>query len=723
MSRMNPRISLAVAQRLLVPLIAALLVAGCAGPAGRTSTLTLPEPLVLSPPPAEATTAPPEKAPRATRFLPSPTPPVAAAPAVDGVLEPRPIFGLEQEDLVAAISIDSLSLPAFINEIYGNILRLTFQIDPELAGRKDLVTLRAAEAQAPEQLDALARKVLASYGVAIRRDGEMLHFVPEAKAAGPGALPLLTSGRTLPEVPLDHRPVFHLVPLHVVRNTQVMLWLRSAYNDPKLQIFEDAERNAILLLGPPALVRQGVEAAILFDQPAMKGRHSLRIDPAFIDAESLAQMLVDVLNSEGVAASLKPPLGSLHILPLRTINTVLVFAAAPEILAHVRQWAVTLDQPSEGVAHDSFFYYQVQETSAAEMVKSLEGMLGSALQGGGLAGPVPVPALPAGTAAPAAGAAGSARSGARARAADNKNAMASSSGASRRLAVDESRNSIIFYGASEEWRAIRALLQEMDKPPRQVLIEVTVAEITLADSLDLGLEWMLKGVGLGHLSGKVATLSGLGVGSQGLLYTLDNAGDTRLLLNAFATRNLVNILSSPKVMVKSGKEATIDVGTEVPLVVSQSSSSDMTTDGDSSILQEIQYRKTGVLLKVKPVVHSGNRVDLELSQEVSEATANTTSSVNSPSIFSRKINTTLSLEDGGSILIGGLISSSKSKIRNSVPLLGELPLLGPLFRVDSDSDSRTELMVLIVPYVIDNGQRAREVSRELRGRFEGIETP
>jgi len=256
----------------------------------------------------------------------------------------------------------------------------------------------------------------------------------------------------------------------------------------------------------------------------------------------------------------------------------------------------------------------------------------------------------------------------------------------------------------------------MDVPTRMVMIEVTVADINLNDQQELGVEWLLENVGIGSATGVLSILEGT-TGANGLTYTLDNAGQTHAVLNAFASKSQVNILSTPRIMVKSGSEATIDVGTEVPIVTSQGTSSDLTTDGTSAILQTIQYRKTGVLLTVKPVIHSGNRIDLEITQEVSESRPNTTSNISSPVIFTRKIITSLGLNDGGSVLLGGLISSVADKGYSGVPILNEIPVLGRLFRVEKRSEVRNDMIMLIVPYIIDNSKEAEEITKMFKQQF------
>lgn len=586
-----------------------------------------------------------------------------------------------------SINIDGMALPAFINEIYGNILHQAFEIDSVLQKKMDLVTLRTDMDIPPSELAGLARQVLGNYGVAVENQGSLLRFVP-GKSKSHGAPPLLVSGRSLPDVPFSHRPVFQLVPLTVVRNTSVRGWLTQAYKGQDLEIFEDSERNAILLKGPPAIVEQAIEAVRLLDRPNMRGHHSMRIEPVFLEPAELAAMLKDVLHSEGYAVSLKPPMGSIIILPMEEVGALLVFAGDEATLFHVLAWARNLDAPGKkDERSEGLFYYQVQNTNAGE----LAGVLGKVLSAGASQSSV-----------------------------SQKNTAAIKSSkktaGSAEIVVDEGRNGIIFQGTKNQWNQLLRVIEKMDVPGRMVLIEVTVADVTLSDEDELGMSLELENLDIGGADGVLDILKG-SVGGSGLTYTLDNAGQINAVLNAFSSKSNVNILSTPRIMVKSGSEATIDVGTEVPIITSQATSSDLTSDGESSILQSVQYRKTGVLLTVKPVIHSGNRVDLEITQEVSESKPNTTTNISSPDIYNRKITTTLGLKDGGSVLLGGLISTSDDSGYSGVPILSEIPILGRFFRVEKNSKNRTEMIMLIVPYIINNSKEAEAVTRDLRKKL------
>jgi general secretion pathway protein D len=375
------------------------------------------------------------------------------------------------------------------------------------------------------------------------------------------------------------------------------------------------------------------------------------------------------------------------------------------------------------IGNNTIFYYAVRNTKA-ETIAPLLGIIDQGLSSGSTSAPgAPTPAaavpsagatsigapaaaagipIPGGGGGPGGGAAGGGRA----------------ASATQRIVVDPSRNAIIFKGSAEEFSQIRGLLESLDQPVREALIEVTVAEIRLTDTLNLGIEWALQRSGiLDNNVVRLGTVGGLGLGSGGLNFAiLNDAGQARLLLNTIARDDRFSILSSPRLLAKSGTEARIQVGSEVPILTSQQTAQ-TPIGGNPSIIQSIQYRSTGVLLSVRPVIHSGDRIDLEVSQEVSEATTNSTSQISSPIISNRKISTNLTLKDGSTVMLGGLISENRDLTQSGIPFLRDLPGVGQLFRVDSASNRKTELIVLITPYIVDSDEQARAVTDAFRQRF------
>ncbi len=281
-----------------------------------------------------------------------------------------------------------------------------------------------------------------------------------------------------------------------------------------------------------------------------------------------------------------------------------------------------------------------------------------------------------------------------------------------RIIVDQGGNRILFTGQADEFTQLRDLLASLDTPAREVLVEVTIAEVTLTDETRLGLEWFFTHSGSrGTTSG--GTLGNLGLSTGGL--SLNFTGpDVRAAFNAFASNNKVNILSRPRLVARSGGQARIQVGTDVPIITSRANSS-TSTGGNTDILQTIQYRQTGVILQIRPIVYGDDRVDLEISQEVSSQQANPNAAIGSPLILNRNITTQLSLAEGATAVLGGLIDDSYTKGNTGVPFLKDIPVLGSAFRADTLNGGKTELVMLVTPYILRD---ADEMNR-WAGRYGG----
>jgi len=579
------------------------------------------------------------------------------------------------------VNFNGIPLPAFINEVYGNLLGESFMLDSTLASAKDLVTLRAVGPQTPDQLASIAGEVMNQYGVGISREGDILRFYPSA-GRGSDRPPLLVSGRTLPDVPISHRTIFQFAPLKVVRNANATNWLKQIFAGKNLQVFDDLERNSLLLKGTPELVNYALETIQTLDQPLLRGKYSLRISPFYVDAATLANKLVEVLQSEGYSASIRPPTGSIIVLPIPQAESVIAFAADRGILDHIKEWVTELDRPSNNKNEAVLLYYQVRNTKAEDLAQDIEKLM---------------PAIRSISGEAASGEGGGRR-------------VSRQFGGSK-VVVDKNRNGLILNMTGGEWEKLRPILEKMDRPARLVLIEVTLASVTLTDSFATGIDWIEVSSSLGKYDISWSAPLGLDGGNL-TARVLNNAGDVKAILALFNQDQRVTIMSRPHIMVKSGAAATMDVGTEIPVVTSAVSAADIP---GSSVNRNIQYRKTGLLLSVAPTVHSGDRVDLEITQVVSEALAS--ESAENPSIFSRTVTTNLTLGNGGSVIIGGLISESETSSQTSIPVLGSLPGVGRLFRSDNRETVRNELLILIQAYVVGDDGQARGVTEALKERF------
>ena len=624
----------------------------------------------------------------------------AAAAEEDTVITPTPGVVIQRtvaegiadrlgEDLTGppiAVSFHDVPLVAFINEVFAERLGMSFTLGPRLADKTDLVTLRLTEPVSPSQLFATARRVLQDYGVDLRDVEGVLTFTADQEITSQD-IPLLISGRALPEVPPTHRVVFQLVPLHVVAGNMVLGLVRQALAGQDVQITEQIDRSALLLRGSVEMVTRAAELIEVLDQPLLRGRFGVLVEPGFLLARDLANDLRSVLKAEGYNVRLDGNLGgSIILIPLETVNKLVAFAHDQMTLAHVEAWARTLDARREATIDNAVFIYEVRNTQAASLTETLE----SILRGRRIGGDEPEP-LPGDLPEPEA-----------------------SEGAGGRIVVDENRNMILFRGSGKEWSELRAVIDQLDKPVPSVLIEVLIAEITLSEESQSGVEFLFRsGVGGGR-DATGGTLDALGLQSKALSLTLDSAGMTRAVLNVFYEDSRVALRSSARLMVKSGETATFDSGNEIP-TITQLSDAGTQAAGSTNVLQQVTYRKTGVVLQIEPIVQANGLVDLAISQELSEARPTATTSLSgTPTILSRRIRTNLTLRDGGSLLMGGLVANSQTEGKGGVPGVSRIPLLGRLFRKDSFLEDRTELAILVIPYVVADHEEGRELTERIK---------
>ena len=558
---------------------------------------------------------------------------------------------------------NNMPVDAFINEVFGDQLRMSFSIDPLVQGLEDLVSLRLIDKVGSARLFNIARETLASYGVSMTEQ-EGVYLFSYSESATASSVPLVVTGLALPDVPVSHRPLFVNIPIKVVSVEKVYSFLQSALQGQDIIVQALNSDNSILLQGKRSMVEQAIAIINVLDNLESSGKFTVIIEPLTQNVANLVSDIVNVLRAEGYNAS-NARQGSIQILQLSSSNKIIILALDEEALEHTVGWFRELDQKQQLDVKDGIFTYQVRNTDASHIVDLMEQLSGA---GDG----------------------------------EDQTAEAGRPLGSE-FVTDTNLNAILYKGTGQRWLELLPTIKKMDRPAPSVLVEVILAEITLGDSLQTGVEFIAR-------AGNVAytTFSG-GSPGGGLVATLSRAGQTRAVVNAFYSDSRSNIRSRPRLMVKSGEEATIDVGNEIPTITS---SVQGVENSGAPVIQNISYRRTGVLLKIKPVVYSSGYVEIEVSQELSEAQATKSSALESPTIFNRRLATTVTLKDGGSVLLGGLISETQSKGNSGVPGFGAIPLLGRIFRGDVSSTDRTELVMMIVPYVIENPGEANLLSEK-----------
>lgn len=590
-------------------------------------------------------------------------------------IQASPVPTLQGEPI--SVNFENVRLAAVINTVFGDLLKVPFEIDSKVMQRDVSVTLRNPEALPPNQFYRLVVEVLQNYGINVVYSNNVFRII-EAAAQKPQS-PRIVRSRSVGGAPGDLRPVFYYTPINTVNANNMMTWISMAFQD-RVRPTSVPNSNGLLLLGNAEDISAAIDTIQTLDQPFMAGYQGIKINPAFWSAGRLAAQLVDVLGAEGYSIGIGPlqPF-AIKLIPVEALNTIIAFGTSQEALQHLLQWATDLDQPSQTVGTMQVFYHQVYNAKAKDVLEVIKNIL----EGGSSAPP----------------------------GAQDQKGGGGTITTRQRVTVDESHNALIFQGSAEEYAQFRTLLAQMDKAPLAVLIEATVAEVTLGKDMNIGTSLGFNDAASGANSSAVTVSSG------GLTTTLvRNMGDLNLKLNALAHDKKVQILSSPRLVTNSGKSASINVGTQVPIITEQQQSPG-TTGGTSNLLQSVQYRNTGVILTINPTINSSRRVEITLSQEVSQAQPNGTSSISSPTILQRQIQTTLSLDDGETVLLGGLITQNYSDDTSGVPFLKDIPGLGLLFNNRAKSVDRTELIVLLTPYIIDSPETSRQVRDAFRSQM------
>ena len=614
---------------------------------------------------------------RNTTVTVNPPPPIAATKPQPAVTPIVPAAGAAD----ITLNFDQLPLPAFIQAVYAQALKKNISIDPAVTARKDLVTLRSGKPLTASEAESSARLLLKTYGIAVQDVGGLIRVVPDNTNIG--YLPEIRRGRALPDTPLPLRQIFQLVELNAVRAIDIGSYLRTLFGD-KVKVTEDATRNAFLLSGNGDDIQAALDAIQVLDQPLYKSRHSIRITPTIWSAEELTKRLSEILIQEGYAVGAGGQGGvsfPITLLPVSGINSIIVFTQSKEVSDHIVQWAKVLDKPAERSVGRTFFSYQVRNTDASRLAETVQKLLGGA------------PTRPAGT-----------------------TTGATATPAAGNVVVDKPTNTLLFRATGEEYTDIIRLLNELDRSARQVMIDVTVLEVQLNDGMTTGVDWIFSKV---NGSGQNTVSLGGNSSALGLVVRqLDGLSNPRVVLNAVANDGKVEVLSNPKIMVRNGESAKIQVGNSIPILTQQQTNS---ATGGSGVISSVQYAETGTIMNIKAIIHSSDQVDMEIVQEVSSPGAiASVSGPQSPPISRRSLDTKLTLKHGSSYVMGGLISSSRDVSGTGVPFLKDIPIIGRAFKKDTVTNNRTELVVMITPYIINDDSEARTVSDAVRKQLGGL---
>lgn len=429
-----------------------------------------------------------------------------------------------------------------------------------------------------------------------------------------------------------------------------------------------------------------------------------------------------------------PLFGALRIVPLERMNSVLVITPRAAYIDEARVWLEKIDRPGVNSTEPQLFVYPIQNGNAAHLANVLNGLLGNGTASqAGAANTGVAPAL--GQAAGVTGFTGAlmgngaagGTGGAGGVAGLNANAGRSAQGATittvsfasgLRVMADGVNNALLIYGTAAEYAKVEATLKRLDVPGAQVLIEATIMEVSLTDDLQYGLQWAFNesrgaNTGKGTLSSAGGALSA--TPTKGFSYSLTNsAGDIKGMLNLLANKSLLNVISSPSLMVLDNHTASIAVGTQQPI----NGGTTITTGGVST--NSIQYKDTGVNLTVTPSVNTGNMVNMTINQSVTDV-GDVDSATGQRSFLQRQIGSKVAVRSGETIVLGGLIRDNSTTGRSGIPILQDLPLVGGLFSTQSKLGGRTELLVMLTPRVVRSDAEIGNLANDVRASMKGID--
>lgn len=485
----------------------------------------------------------------------------------------------------------------------------------------------------------------------------------------------------------------------------------------------DSTQNAVVVTGTTGQRRAVQNLVRQFDVDWLQGSSFALYIPQRTDARLIAPELERLLNSPGA-----PTAGLVRLISMERLNGILAITREPQVLDGVRRWVEILDREAESTER-RLYVYRVQNGRSSDLARVLitafggtppaeatatgtnaagartvgaESMLESASEtaqrpgGGDNAGVFP--ALPTGT--PGAG---------------------QTSGLALGQAIitsDDVNNALLAYATPREYAVIEDALRKLDVTPVQVLIEAAITEVRLTQELRYGVQWRFlnNGNDIALSDGNSANIVRRFPGFS--FFYGNGSGDITATLNALSSLTKVNVLASPKLLVLNNHTASLQVGDQVPVAIQSAVG---VTDPDSPIVNSIEYRDTGVILKVTPRVNAGGLVLLDVAQEVSDVSETESSELDSPTISQRRIASSIAVQDGQTIALGGMIRASRTNGRSGVPILSAIPVLGTLFGEKNVDGERTELLILLTPRVVRNEQQIQAVTDELRTKIQALE--
>ena len=622
-----------------------------------------------------------------------------------------------------SLNLVGASVAEVAKTVLGDILKVNYSINESV---KTSITLSTVNPVPKEQLLQIFETILNSEGIAIEPRNDVYHIIPADSAIGGGPRWASKSKQHVGDATA-------IIPLRYVSASEMERIVKAVA--PQSTILRaDMARNLLLVSGSAAELDSINATVRTFDVDWMRGMSFALLPVESADPEVLARELDTVFAQDKES----PTKGIIRFIPNTRLKAVLVISSRPEYLRRAAGWLRRIDlagQATEKQVH----VYHVKNRPAAELAVLLRKVYSSQLgqrngvsvsttpqeavsaistdggnsetTGGEASGFTPGSALAQSASGAQSGALPQFSEASAGESPSTEDNFQSGAGAIS-VVADDPNNSLIITATLRDYKRLKRILSSIDIAANQVLLEATIAEVTLTDNLKFGLKWFFE---KGRSSATFTTnaVGDIVSGFPGFSYFL-NTPNVQVALDALNSVTTVNLVSSPSLMVLDNKKAVLQIGDEVPIATQQAVSVNST---DAPIVNSISFRSTGVILSITPRVGDNGRISLDIEQEVSDVKRTVTSNLDSPTISQRRVKTSVAVEDGQSIVLAGLMRDRNEVIHNKVPLMGDIPVVGNLFKSKNDEISRTELLIAITPHVVRDPKQIRGIAEEFQERM------
>jgi general secretion pathway protein D len=645
------------------------------------------------------------------------------------------------------VNFDNADIQTVAKSIVSDTLGLNVLVDPRVQGN---VTLVSTAPIPRKDLLATFENVMRMSNAAVVREGDLVKIIPLPEAAGAGRVSLQTSQAGFGVT---------VVPLRYTSAATVVKTAENFLSRPG-SLRADTGRNMVMVQGTAAERQNAVDMISSFDVEWLRNQ-SVGIYP--LKSTSPDTMIREL---ERVFETAEGGQGQnlISFQPIARMNAVMAVAHNRKFLDQATKWIARLDRSD--TSGTTIRIYRLEHGNAAKIAKILNDIFVG--RGASTAGDTATSQLAPGTnsaqsrldaisnssslSSNSSGAgsnsqAGSGGGGGFGSNSSSGNGKASSfdafadkkaaDGDSRdngggpgaglpkgvfqnvRITADNANNSVVIYSTQEDYKVIERSLRELDRPQQQVAIDATVAEVSLTDALQYGVQYFLgstdigAGLNAGSVSLSNSSSTNISPNGPGLNVTIGNAATPKVILSALSTLTSVKVLSAPSLVVTDNQPAFLQVGDSVPI----STGSATVLSAQNTVVNTITMQDTGIILKVWPHVHANGTVELEIDQEVSSIVGGIpsggTTNLN-PTISERHIHSTVAVASGQTVLLGGLISEEDDKTQNGIPVLRQIKVIGDLFGTTSGSKQRSEIIVFVKPRIIRDNVDAQSVAEEFR---------